>query len=135
MEQQEQPVQPVPPVVPVQTGGIEPDPQARQWAMFCHLAAFAGYVIPLGSLIGPLIIWLIKREEMPFVDAHGKAVVNFQISVVIYGAISAVLIFIVIGIFLLIALGIFTIVMTIIAALKANAGESYQYPLAITFIK
>ncbi|MCI0440968.1 MAG: DUF4870 domain-containing protein [Chloroflexi bacterium] len=104
-------------------------------AALAHLSAFAGLVVPLfGNVLGPLIVWLLKREESPFIDAHGKAALNFQISVTIYMIVSAILIIIVIGFFLLIALGIFAIVMTIIAAIKAGNGEDYVYPLAIRFI-
>ncbi len=109
--------------------------EARNMAALAHLSAFAGLVVPLfGNVLGPLIVWLLKREESPFIDAHGKAALNFQISVTIYMIVSAILIIIVIGFFLLIALGIFAIVMTIIAAIKAGNGEDYVYPLAIRFI-
>jgi uncharacterized Tic20 family protein len=54
-----------------------PDKDARLWGMFCHLIAFSGYVVPFGSVLGPLIIWLIKKDEMPFVDDQGKESLNF----------------------------------------------------------
>jgi len=106
----------------------------RMWGMFCHLSALAGYIIPLGSIIGPLIIWSMKKHEYPFVDEQGKEALNFNISMVIYLIISAILIIAVIGIFLLIALGIFQLIMIIIASVKANNGESFQYPLSIRFV-
>jgi hypothetical protein len=107
----------------------------KMWGMLCHLSALAGFAIPFGNIVGPLVVWLIKKDQMPFVDDQGKESLNFQISVTIYLLVSFVLIFVVIGIFLLIAVGIFSLVMIIIAALKANAGEAYQYPLCIRFIK
>ena len=58
-----------------------PGQEARQWAMFCHFAAFIGLVFPFGSLLGPLIVWQLKRESDPFVDAQGKEALNFQITV------------------------------------------------------
>lgn len=103
--------------------------------MACHLAALAGYIIPFGWIIGPLVVWLIKREESAYVDYHGKEALNFQISVLIYGIISVFLVFILIGIPILIALGIYQVVMIIIATIKASNGEYYRYPLTIRFLK
>lgn len=107
----------------------------RMWAMLCHLSAFAGYLVPFGNVLGPLIIWLIKKDQYAFVDDQGKEALNFQISIMIWAAISAVLCFVIIGIPLLIAVIIFSIVMTIVAAIKANGGESYRYPLTIRLIQ
>jgi len=112
------------------------DKETRYWAMGCHLAGFAIYLFPLfGGLIASLIIWLIKREDSPFIDAHGKAVVNFQLSLVIYGFVSFILAFVVIGILLILALIVLQIVATINGAVRAQNGEPYKYPLAIQFIK
>jgi hypothetical protein len=113
-----------------------PSSDERMWAMLCHLGGLGGYVIPVvGNIIGPLIVWLIKKDEMPFVDDQGKESLNFQISITIYTAISIVLVVAIIGIFLLIAVGIFSLVMLIIAAVKANQGIAYRYPLCIRFLK
>jgi len=109
--------------------------QERTWGMLCHLSALAGFIIPFGNIIGPLVIWLIKKDESPFVDDQGKESLNFQISITIYCLIAAVLILVIIGIFLLIGLGIFAIVMIIIAAVKANNGEKFRYPLTIRFVR
>ena len=78
--------------------------QERQWALICHLSALSGYVIPFGNLIAPIIIWSMKKDEFPMVDAHGKEVINFQISMTIWMIISGVLIFLLVGIPLLILL-------------------------------
>ena len=107
----------------------------RMWAMFCHLSAFAGYIVPFGSILGPLIIWSIKKEQYHVIDQHGKDALNFQISIAIYMIISAILIVILVGIFMLIALWVFQTVMIIIASIKANNGEEFKYPLSIQFIK
>jgi uncharacterized protein len=107
----------------------------RMWAMFCHLSAFAGYIVPFGSILGPLIIWSIKKEQYPAIDQHGKDALNFQISIAIYMIISAILIIILVGIFMLIALWVFQTVMIIIASIKANNGEEFKYPLSMHFIK
>ncbi|TVS17663.1 MAG: DUF4870 domain-containing protein [Gammaproteobacteria bacterium] len=111
------------------------DRDARTFGMLCHLLAFAGLVVPFGNIIGPLVIWLIKREEHPFVDEQGKEALNFQISVFLYAIVCGLLSLILIGIPLLIALGIFWLVVVIIASVKANGGESYRYPLNLRLIK
>jgi hypothetical protein len=108
---------------------------ARTWAMLCHVGAFAGYIIPLGHIIAPLIIWLIKKDESPFVDDQEKESLNFQISISIYAVSAAVLTFVVIGVALLIALVIFDVIMVIVATVRANSGERYRYPLCLRFIK
>ena len=109
--------------------------EARTWAMSCHLSALAGFIIPFGNIIGPLVHWLIKRNESAVIDAEGKKALNFQISVLIYAIISFLLTFVVIGMILLPAVGIFSLVMIIIAAVKTNNGEDFNYPLSINFIK
>ncbi|MCD4746663.1 MAG: DUF4870 domain-containing protein [Bacteroidales bacterium] len=107
----------------------------KMWGMFCHLSALAGYFIPFGNIIGPLIIWSIKKDEYAFVNEQGKEAINFQISILIYIVITIPFIFILIGIPIMIAIGIFSLVMVIIAGIKANNGESFKYPLCISFIK
>ncbi len=107
----------------------------RMWAMLCHLGAFAGFVCPFGNIIAPLVIWLIKKDQFPLVEDQGKEALNFQISMTIYGLVSAVLCLIFIGFIMLFALAISFLVLTIIAAIKANEGNRYRYPLCIRFIK
>ena len=111
----------------------DPEKEARMWGMLCHLAGLAMFLVPpVGGIIGPLIVWLVKKDQHPFIDTQGKAALNFQISVAIYGIVCF---FLVIGILLLPALGIFTLVMIIMAAIKANEGVSFKYPLTIRFLK
>jgi len=112
-----------------------PPSQARTWDMLCHLSALAGYLIPFGNVIAPLIIWQIQKKDYPSVDAHGKEAVNFQISVLIYTFVSILLAFVLIGIPLLIAIGIGNLVLIVIASIKANNGEAYRYPLTLRLIK
>ena len=112
-----------------------PSKEERQWAMFCHLAALAGFVIPFGNIIGPLILWVLKKDESSYIDYHGKESVNFQISISIYVVISLILILVLVGIVLLAGIGIMSIVFLVIAALKANDGVYFSYPLTIRFIK
>ncbi|MFO7866583.1 MAG: DUF4870 domain-containing protein [Candidatus Aminicenantes bacterium] len=109
--------------------------EERNWGMFCHLAALAGFIVPFGNVIGPLIIWLIKKDESEFVNEQGKESLNFQISFSIYAIVAALLIVIVIGIILLIGLGIAMLILVIVAAIKASNGEKYSYPLTVRFIK
>ena len=106
----------------------------RTWDVLCHISALAGFVVPFGNVLGPLVIWLIKKNELPSVDAHGKESLNFQISVLIYMAVAAVLMLVVIGFFLMIAIAIAAIVLVVIAAVKASSGELYHYPLTIRFL-
>ncbi len=108
----------------------------RNMAMLCHLAAFAGYMgIPFGTIVGPLLVWLLQREESPFIDSHGKEALNFQISVAIYAIVSAILILLIVGIFLLMALVPFAVIVTIMAAVRASNGQEHRYPMTIRFIK
>ncbi len=114
----------------------DPDEQqARQWAMFLHLSQLAGYIIPLIGLIAPIIIWQTKKEEYPILDEHGKIVINWIISELIYGAICSVLLFVIIGFPMLMILGILAVVFPIIGGIKANNGELWRYPMTINIIK
>ena len=112
-----------------------PSAEARQWAMFAHLAAFVGFLIPFGSLLGPLLVWQLKKEMDPFVDDQGKEALNFQISVMLAGLLCVLLMFVVIGLLLIWVVVIGAIVLTIIAAIKANEGKSYRYPFCWRIIK
>jgi uncharacterized Tic20 family protein len=105
------------------------------WAMLCHLSALSGFIIPFGSLIGPLVVWQIKKNQYPIVDDQGKEALNFQITITLAAIVSAILIVVLVGIALLIAVGIASLVFTIIAAIKANNGETYRYPFCLRLIK
>lgn len=107
----------------------------RTWATFCHIATFAGYIFPFGNIIAPLVLWLMKKDEMPLVDREGKKSLNFQISITIYTVIAFILVFVLIGFVFLFALMVFDLVVVILAAIKTNRGEDYRYPLSIQFIK
>lgn len=109
--------------------------QERTWATFCHLGAFSGYFFPFAHIIVPLVLWLIKKDEMPLVNDQGKESLNFQISMTLYYILSTILIIALIGVLLLIALSVFNLIVVIIASVKANKGEKYRYPLCIRFIR
>ncbi len=106
----------------------------NMWAMLCHISAFTVFFIPFGNIISPLVIWLIKKDELPFVDDQGKEALNFQITLTIYVIAASILSIVLVGIPLLIGFLIFGFVVTIIAAIKANDGEQYRYPMTIRFI-
>jgi uncharacterized protein len=110
--------------------------EARNWAMFCHLAGLLGLRLPivghLVGIVGTLVIWQLKRDDHPFIDDQGKEAVNFQISMLIY---SVILFCTIIGIALLFVLWIAEVVLIIIAAIKAGEGEAYRYPLTLRLIK
>ena len=108
----------------------------RRWAMFCHLGALVGLLgNGVGFLIVPLIVWLIKKDDHPFINEQGKESVNFQITMFLALFVGALLMLVLIGIPILIAAMIMMIVLPIVAAIKASNGESYRYPLTIRFIK
>lgn len=111
-----------------------PSAEERQWAMFAHLSALAGMIIPLGSIIGPLVIWLIKKETMPFVNDQGKEALNFNITVAIAVVVSWILCFILIGFLLLAVVVIGWLVFVIIATIKANEGSTYRYPFTLRLV-
>ena len=119
---------------PIQPTENQTTKDERTWAMLCHFSAFAGLIFPFGNFLAPLIIWLIKKEEFPFVEDQGKEVLNFQISMTIYLIGSGILCFILIGIPMVIGFLIFDVIVTLIGAVKANDGFKYRYPLAIRFI-
>ena len=112
-----------------------PDKEERTWGMLCHLVVFTGYLIPLAWIIGPLIVWMIKRDEMPFVDDQGKESLNFQITIMLAMIASGLLMFILVGFVLIFVVVIFQFIVVIIASIKANEGVYYRYPLSIRFIK
>src|SRR5262249_48027204 len=109
--------------------------QTRQWAFYLHLSLLAGYVLPLAGYVVPILIWQLRKDDLPGIDIHGKNALNWIISKVIYAAVCAVLVFALIGIPLGIALVVVGTIFPIIAAIKANEGQTWKYPLSIPFIK
>jgi uncharacterized protein len=113
-----------------------PTRDERMWAMLCHLSALLGFtVIPFGHILGPLVIWLMKRDESRYLDYHGKEALNFQTSMTIYIIVAAILMFAVIGLLILPVLYVAGFILTIVAAIKANDGAYYRYPLTIRLLK
>ncbi|GGF06518.1 MULTISPECIES: DUF4870 domain-containing protein [Pseudoalteromonas] len=114
---------------------IVADKEQRTWAMFCHLSALAGLLFPFGSVIGPLIVWLVKKEEMPLVAEHGRKSLNFQLTMMIAYIVCFMLMFVVVGVILLPLVALFSLIMVVVSAIKANDGKEVNYPMAIEFIK
>lgn len=108
---------------------------AKTWGMLCHLSAFAGYLVPFGNIAGPLVVWLLKKNEDAFIDDQGKESVNFQITITIAAILAGFSILLLVGIILLPAVLLFDLVMKIVAAINASNGTWYRYPLSIRLIK
>lgn len=104
--------------------------------MLCHLLALTMFVgVPFGNLLGPLVMWLIKKEEFPLVDTEGKKALNFQISMTIYFIGAFILCFVLIGIPLLAALLVAELILVVIASVKTQNNEAFEYPLSIKFLR
>jgi uncharacterized Tic20 family protein len=126
-----QPTSPPPPPAPASSTSSE----IRTWSVLCHASALLGLFLHFfGHLLGPLVVWLIKRDASPEIDANGKESLNFQISMLIYDAIAAILCIVLIGIPILIALWILNTVFVIIASVKTSEGKFYRYPFTIRFL-
>ena len=102
--------------------------------MFAHLSSFAGHLIPFGHIGGPLLIWLLKKDTMPLVADQGKEALNFQITMTLAFIVAALSLFVLIGFILLPAVWLFDVIVTIVAAVKANEGVAYRYPLCLRFV-
>jgi uncharacterized Tic20 family protein len=108
---------------------VPPTSDEKNIALLSHIGTF------FGGFIVPLIVWLIKKDESPFVSDHAKESLNFQISLIIYFVASMVLMVIVIGVFLIFAIGLLSLVTVILGTIAASSGKPYRYPLCIRFIK
>ncbi|MEM9985920.1 MAG: DUF4870 domain-containing protein [Bacteroidota bacterium] len=108
--------------------------EERDWVTGVHAAALIGYVFPSAWVFGPLVVWLLKKDESAAVDQHGRDVLNFQISMVIYLAIAALLSIILIGIPALVVIGLVQLVATIIGIVNASQGKRFKYPWALKIL-
>ncbi len=119
---------------PVPSGG----PSDSQWKTILHLCPLCGLIIPLGNVIAPLIIWLLKKAESPALDPVGRSVLNFQISYSIYAIASTIIAVVgsclIIPMFLPLVVLIAWLILTIIGGVKASSGEDYAYPLTIKML-
>ena len=112
-----------------------PTAEDKQWGLFAHLSSLAGLIIPFGNILGPLIIWQVKKDSLPFAADQGKEALNFNITIAIAAIICGLLTLVLIGFLLLPLVGLAWLIFTIIGAMKANNGEAYRYPFAIRLIK
>lgn len=116
------------------------DAEARRWAMIAHLSALIGLAgNGIGFFLGPLIVWALKKDAHPYIDRHGKEAMNFQLSVIIAGAVAVALAFTIVGILiaipLLILVAVMAVVFPIVAAIRVNDGHDYRYPLSWRLIE
>lgn len=107
----------------------------RQMGMFLHLSQLASMIIPVAGIVAPIVIWQTQKDKIPALDAHGKMVVNWMLSALIYGIASVILMFVLVGFLTILAVAVMSIVFPIIGAIKANNGELWDYPLTIKFLK
>lgn len=137
---------PTPPPAAALPGDDLPSADEKQWAMFAHLSALLGALITtpicgLGSFLGPLIIWLVKKDTMKFVDDQGKEALNFNITLAIIGLAMLIFSMITFGIGLILTVPLAVVllivwfVLSIVAAIKASNGEFYRYPMTIRLVK
>lgn len=137
-----------------------PSAHERSNAMLCHLMAFAGFVFPFGSIVGPLVLWLSQKDKSEFIDRHGREAINFQVTVMLLSAAATLLLLMpllrfvfhafeagpsvskdelpfadmLVGIAVLALITLFDIVMTIVAAVQANTGKTFRYPLTLRLL-
>ncbi|MGH8138921.1 MAG: DUF4870 domain-containing protein [Steroidobacteraceae bacterium] len=117
-------------------GGAVPDRDERTWGMLAHLSAFSGLIVPFaGSVIGPLVIWLAKRDQSAFVGEQAREALNFNILVLLGWLVCGVLTMVFVGFLLGVVLLIYWIVVTITAGIKAGEGVHYRYAVSVRFVK
>jgi len=121
---------------PAQDGNTTPaSKDDNTLGLLCHLLALAGLLVPFGSILGPLILWLVKRGDSPYLDEVGKEVVNFNISWAIYAAVAALSIFVLVGFLLLPLVALAWLILVVVGAINASNGKFHRYPLTIRLIK
>lgn len=106
----------------------------KTWGMLAHLSSLSGFIVPFGSLLGPLIVWLVKRDTMPFVADQGKEALNFNITVLLAALVSCILMFVLIGFLLLAVVVVGWLVLTIMATIESNKGVAFRYPFTLRLV-
>ena len=109
--------------------------EIRNSAVAAHLSTFAGLIVPFGSVIGPLAVWLTRRDRDPFIDQAGREALNFGITIAIYGSVLLVAALMLVGIPLLIVGVVAWVVLASLAAVKASQGQAYRYPLTMRLVR
>jgi uncharacterized Tic20 family protein len=115
--------------------GAGPTQEERNWALGAHLSGLLGKAVVVGSVIGPLVIWLVKKEESEYIAEQALEALNFQITIAILSLICAVLTLCVVGVFLFFPILVADLVLTIMAAVAASRGEPYRYPFSLRLIR
>lgn len=106
----------------------ERDQETRQWAMFIHFSLLAGWVVPFAGLVVPILLWQMKKDELPGIVPHAHVVLNWIVTSLVYALISLVLTIVLIGILGFIVLAIATLIFAIVGGVKANEGKVWEYP-------
>jgi len=104
------------------------DKETNQWSMIIHFSILAGWAIPIAGLIVPILIWQLKKDDLPGIVPHAHIVLNWIITSLVYGVICLILSLVLIGLLGFMVLGLVTIIFAIIGGLKANDGEVWEYP-------
>lgn len=112
-----------------------PSRDERQWAMICHLSAMLMYVTVIGGFVAPFVIWLLKRDEMPFLADQGKETLNFQITILLALACAGVLMLVLVGFPIFWGLLLFHFIVTLVAAVKVSEGVAFRYPFCWRVIR
>lgn len=113
-----------------------PDGDARRWAMLCHYAAFFWFLMPMvGNVLGPLLVWQLKKDSDPFIDDQGREAFNFQLTYSLWMIICGILGWILIGFALAALVNLVSLVLVVIAGIRANEGRAYRYPLNWRFVR
>lgn len=113
----------------------------RDFAMFTHLSPLVGYVIPFGNIIAPLVMWIMKRDQSPFLESIGREALNFQITVMLAIVVCFVGIIVTFGIGIILfgpllgIIGLADIIFIVIAAIAANEGRAYTFPICLRLVK
>ncbi|PWU05676.1 MAG: DUF4870 domain-containing protein [Verrucomicrobia bacterium] len=117
------------------SGGYQPSPTEKQWAVGMHLIALCGLMVPFLNILAPLVLWLFKRPVSTWLDDEGKRVLNFQISFTIYFLVACLSVFIIIGLLIVPVLAVIYLAFLIIGAIRASEGIAYRFPLTFNFLK
>lgn len=124
---------------PFTFGGLAPsgdvEAQTRRWAVLLHVSQYSYFLLPVAGIAVPILIWLLKKDELPGLDAHGRMVVNWFVSLLLYLVASWVLMLVLVGFPLMVLLLLLAVVYPIVAAIKANDGQLWRYPGAIQFLR
>jgi uncharacterized Tic20 family protein len=111
-----------------------PSKEERNWATLAHLSALLAFFTVVGGIIGPMVIWLIRKEDMTFAAEQAKEALNFQITVFLAGIVAGILCLILIGFVLLAILCLVDLILIIVAAVKSSEGVAYRYPFSLRLI-